>query len=414
MKHLVTTLLFLTFLTSGFSQAPQGIPYQSAIRNSSGGILANQLVSIRFSVRDSAIAGTIVYQETHNATTSSQGIVSLTIGQGTTLAGTFAGINWEQNAKFLQVEIDATGGFSYVDLGTQQMMSVPYALYASNGLHQPLLPTVLTSPINFSSVINFSPTFDLGGCVLNDGASQILARGVCWSQQPSPSLTDNHTTNSVGTGSFVSTITSLMENTTYYIRAYATNIEGTGYGNQVQFASSLSIGSNFQGGKVAYIFQPRDPGYVSGEIHGLIAAPSDQGINNFNLLECNVIVGSSGTQMKTGLANTLALEKLSGSNTNPAIVCSNLVLNGYDDWYLPSKDELYELYLNKNNIGSFTNYQYWSSSMLTSTKADGYSHTYYNTIWSLAFNSGIFSTLTLPDCSQFGGNIGAIRAIRSF
>jgi hypothetical protein len=75
--------------------------------------------------------GVIKYRETHSTTTDANGMFSVNVGQGTPVSGTFAGINWNTNAKFMQVELDPAGGSSYVDMGTQQMMSVPYSL---NGL----------------------------------------------------------------------------------------------------------------------------------------------------------------------------------------------------------------------------------------------------------------------------------------
>ena len=83
-------------------------------------------------IHDSSMLGTIVFQESHTATTTNLGIVTLTIGQGTPSVGSFSAVNWGNGAKFLQVELDATGGNSYIDLGTQQMMSVPYALYSNS------------------------------------------------------------------------------------------------------------------------------------------------------------------------------------------------------------------------------------------------------------------------------------------
>ena len=133
MKYILIFLLSVCLTISSQAQAPQGIPYQSVVRNGSGTLISNQPVSIRFSIHDSTMQGTIVYQETHNTTTSNGGMVILNIGQGTPVTGTFSAINWGVNAKFMQVELDTTAtGNNYVDLGTQQMMSVPYALYSNS------------------------------------------------------------------------------------------------------------------------------------------------------------------------------------------------------------------------------------------------------------------------------------------
>jgi hypothetical protein len=126
-------LLAVLFLASKatLAQVPQAIPYQSAVRSANGQPLINTNVKIRFSIMDSIAIGTIVYQETHAVTTNSVGIVNLNVGQGSVVTGTFSSINWEQNFKFLKMELDPTGtGTSYTDMGTQQMLSVPYALVA--------------------------------------------------------------------------------------------------------------------------------------------------------------------------------------------------------------------------------------------------------------------------------------------
>jgi uncharacterized protein (TIGR02145 family) len=132
-RHFVA-LCATQLLTSDFllqAQAPQGIPYQAIARNASGAAIANSAVRVRFSIRDSIATGIIRYQETHNPTTSALGLFSVNVGRGTVVSGSFAGINWGKNAKFLQVELDPAGGTSYTDLGTTQMMSVPYALQAN-------------------------------------------------------------------------------------------------------------------------------------------------------------------------------------------------------------------------------------------------------------------------------------------
>jgi len=125
MKTLYTFCLLLTFDFLLFAQAPQGIPYQAIARNASGVAIASTAVKVRFSIRDSIATGAIKYQETHNATTSALGLFSVNVGMGTVVSGTFSGINWGKNAKFLQVELNTTGGTTYTDLGTTQMMSVP-------------------------------------------------------------------------------------------------------------------------------------------------------------------------------------------------------------------------------------------------------------------------------------------------
>lgn len=134
MKNFCLALfLFLMWTGSAIAQVPQGIPYQAIARDTQGQPLAGRAVQLRFSILDSVLTGSSVYIETHSTNTNASGLLAVNIGMGTPITGTFSGINWGVNSKFLRVELDttATGG-NYVDLGTQQMMSVPYALYAGN------------------------------------------------------------------------------------------------------------------------------------------------------------------------------------------------------------------------------------------------------------------------------------------
>ena len=128
-----------------FGQVPQGIPYQAVARDAQGNPMSNQSLTVQFSLHEASADGQVVYQETQNTTTNGQGLFSLTFGAGVPSVGTFANINWGSGYKFLQVQ--ANFGNGYVDLGTQQLMSVPYALYSgssgngSNGQNSNFTPS---------------------------------------------------------------------------------------------------------------------------------------------------------------------------------------------------------------------------------------------------------------------------------
>jgi hypothetical protein len=132
MKKQLLAIALLHSAVYAHAQTPHAIPYQAAARTSSGAVIASQPVGVRFTIRDSAATGAVLYSETHSPTTTAQGLFTVQIGQGTPVTGSFSGINWGHNAKYLQVELDASGGTTYTHIGTQQLLSVPYALYAEN------------------------------------------------------------------------------------------------------------------------------------------------------------------------------------------------------------------------------------------------------------------------------------------
>lgn len=143
MKKNYLLLAFAVCLnTAVFAQAPQALNYQAVARNSSGAILASQNISVRFSIHDATSGGTVVYSETQTTTTNQFGLFTTSIGNGTVVSGTFGTIAWATNDKFLQVEIDLGAG--YVNMGTSQLLSVPYALYAASGNQGPQGPAGAT------------------------------------------------------------------------------------------------------------------------------------------------------------------------------------------------------------------------------------------------------------------------------
>jgi hypothetical protein len=129
----------------------------------------------------------------------------------------------------------------------------------------------------------------------------------------------------------------------------------------VKINVTLAVGDNYQGGKVAYILVSGDPGYVAGQMHGLIAAPTDQ---STGIPWCSVnptVTGATATALGTGNDNTSTIVASQGAGNYAAKMCSDLVLGGYNDWFLPSQDELNKLFLNKLAIGGFASDTYWSS-----------------------------------------------------
>ena len=184
-----------------------------------------------------------------------------------------------------------------------------------------------------------------------------------WSTSTNPTiLLTTKTTDGTGSGAFTSTITGLTANTQYYVRSYATNSAGTSYGNEFTFTTLPTIGQPYQGGVIAYILQPGDSGYVAGEFHGIIAATTDQVINITWGNGSWISTGATATTLRTGNANTNTIVSVLSTGNYAARLCYDLVLNGYSDWYLPSRDEMSKMILNKNAIGGFSSANYWSSS----------------------------------------------------
>jgi hypothetical protein len=117
---------------TAFAQAPQSFRYQAVARDATGVILANKQVSFKISIVQGTVTGAIVFSETHSKSTNSFGLVDLEVGKGTAPSGTFSTINWGNDVFFLKVELDPAGGASYQLMGTSQLVSVPYALYAKS------------------------------------------------------------------------------------------------------------------------------------------------------------------------------------------------------------------------------------------------------------------------------------------
>jgi len=121
---------FLLCSSMLLAQTPEGFNYQGVVRDN-GVVLGSTAVTVKINLRSGTPTGTIVYNETHSVTTNSYGVFSLTVGQGTALSGSFSNIQWGSSTYYTETEIDFGSG--YQNMGTTQLMAVPYALHAKNG-----------------------------------------------------------------------------------------------------------------------------------------------------------------------------------------------------------------------------------------------------------------------------------------
>jgi hypothetical protein len=221
------------------------------------------------------------------------------------------------------------------------------------------LPTVETASI--TAITGTKCTG--GGDVTFDGNVSITARGVCWNTVGTPTINNSKTADGTGTGAFASYISGLALNTTYYARAYATNGAGTVYGDEISFTTDNDYHLRDTGPAGGWVFY--DKGFYSDGWRFMEAAPVDQstGVQWYN--GSSTSTGAIETAIGTGSANTAQIISDQGEGTYAATVCTAYEGGGYIDWFLPSKDELNQMYVNLKvyGVGGLTdaNY-YWSSS----------------------------------------------------
>ena len=136
MKKLLSLLIGMLVVLFTLAQAPTQINYQGIARNSRGNGVSSHLISVRLTVHDGSTAGPIVFSERRSVMTNTFGLFNIAIGSpgASSVTGTIGGIDWTSGAKFLQVEMDPDGGSAFLNMGTSQLLSVPYALYAASAM----------------------------------------------------------------------------------------------------------------------------------------------------------------------------------------------------------------------------------------------------------------------------------------
>jgi hypothetical protein len=397
--HNLKSIFALLFVTATFLAAaqPQKVNYQAVALTAGGQTVKNQVIKLRLSIVDSSATGTVLYTETHQPTTDGAGQFSVFLGGGTSTLGTFSSISWSNGKdKFLKAEADVTGGTNFVLMGTSQIVSVPYAISAgslkegatitgANGNIYSLsidslgpiwkcITPVQSAFAGFDTTLNFTNT-----CNLNGNQNRINELGKWRIISGNNGVVSNDTL-------FNSSFSGQAGNT--YLLEWSLNNGCKISRDTVQITfNGFFIGQNYQGGIIFYIDN-------TGQ-HGLIAATSDQpnstwASNNY----CRQNTLGTSTAIGTGNTNTNRIYNSCGSDGYAAFVCYNLVLNGFSDWFLPSKDELQELFNQRASIPGLVSSNYVSSS---ENNCCGF--------WTLLFNNGGWGNYT----KSSGGFVRAIR-----
>ena len=401
MKRISLLFVFCVVLLSiAHAQVPpNAFNYSAVARDASGDPIATSTIGIQITILKTSPTGASQYSENHFVNTDAFGLFNLVIGAGAVQSGSMATIDWSNDTYYLKVGMDAAGGTNFLTMGTTQLLSVPYALYAksagslsgssgititsissagdtlylsngqtfvaggnSGGTGNLVLPTITTNAV--SGITSNSATF--GGTISNANGNQIMERGIVYATSSNPTLASNKIVMGNGVGAF-ETITDLgvyyahllNANTTYYVRAYAvTENNISAFGNEVSF-TTLPVGQTGPGGGLVFF----DKGNTNGGWQYLESATSDQ--------STGITWGCSGTSIPgtqltvgSGEANTSLI--VSGCNevSFAAQLCNDLTLGGQSDWFLPSNDELVLMYrnLHLNGLGNFSLFNYWSSS----------------------------------------------------
>ena len=446
MTRCMMTLLWILLMTGYcIGQAPDGINYQAIVRDSNGDIVADQAVGVEVKILQGSTSGTEVYSETHTDTTNAYGLVTFQIGGGTVMGmDDFTSIDWSMGPYYVQIGTDPIGGTDYSQIqGASQLLSVPYALYAnaSDSSRTSMMADTVKNEadgdptnekISMMGISGDSLSITEGGMTLKvsmdssnvnelQSLSEVLSRDSLANQRIK-NVVDPVDAQDAATKAYIDDLL-----ISFGISLGSAGIEGlltSGYSVSDLLTSGYSVsdllsagasplsmhtagvsidslyGKTYAGGLIFYLDTLNTYSF-----EGLVAAPEDQstgiawitgGSTQFT------INGNTIDTIGTGLANTEAMMNQAEYTGGAAKVCLDyMIMEGavtYDDWFLPSKDELHEMYenLKSNGFGGFAADFYWSST------ENG-----FNDAWGQNFNNGL-----QVDPSK--SNNRHVRAVRAF
>ncbi len=376
MKQIYSILVGLLISVIGLAQAPQKMSYQAVIRNSTNALVRSSLVGMRISILQGSSSGTPVYVETQTRTTNVNGLVSLEIGTGTVVTGSFAMINWAVGPYFIKTETDPAGGTSYAIVGTNQLMSVPYALYCASGAAGPAGPTGATGLTGATGPAG--PTGATGPAGPTGATGPAGPTGATGPAGPTGA------TGAAGPEG----------------PAGATGATGpagpSGSGGFVHF-----IGEPYGGGVVFDVWKD-----TLGVEHGLVVDATDLSAAYAWSNVTATLIGAGAQSVWDGLSNSNAVMAQAGHSSSAALLCYNSTNGGQSDWYLPSIQELNKIWANYVDVGrtlsqisgatQFAAERYWSSTEYSTTSI------FY------------FHYLTAVITNDSKGRIFHVRAVRAY
>jgi len=361
-KLLLVILATLNYTVSTVqAQAPQKMTYQAVVRDASNNLVTNTQVGIEINILQGSATGTQVYTETQTPTTNVNGLLTIEIGGQTG----FDTITWVNGPYFLETNIDPNNSGTYTITGVSQLLTVPYALHAKTAES-----ITGDNDLDETNEIEMPTDASAGDMVYFDGTEwvKILA------------------------ASEDSKVLTFCEGKPIW----------TSNGQCV-----VNIGDYKFGGVVFYIFQAGDAGYVEGETHGLVCTIMDISPSGGAAWGCSgmEITGADGQEIGDGVQNTIDIDAGCTTTGIAADLCANLTLNEYYDWYLPSRNEMLEMYQNKDLINAMATANGGSvflSYYLTSTEYNA-EYVYYQSFYN-GTSSGGATKIELIN----------VRAIRTF
>lgn len=229
--------------------------------------------------------------------------------------------------------------------------------------------------------VDILPTFEVtpttimaGGYIVEYGKNNLVSTGICFDLVPNSQLEGTYviSSDSLSNRLFTCQLTDLISDTIYYLRAFVEDVSGKFvYSEEITIRTIYTIGSPGPAGGTVF--------YVNEAGGGLEVAPTDQGTNVYWGCTGTSIAGANNTEIGYGAINTLTIITNCSESNCAAKICDEYSLNGYDDWYLPSLDELALIYLNAYSVdkGNLNSGFYWSSTEQNNEKA-----------WSILFGTG--------------------------